>query len=555
MTPTRRIGLIFCAVLALAAAAAAAIIVLQRRSDDSRVTQLQIAEVKKDLHVLQIAPFQASKTTGGSPALASMLLRTGRKRIGEGLAAVDRADPPASVNGMRALFAQDNRLLDRIYTLGATGVGYGREADQLAGRSEKITSTLDGMLSATSDEYAKRAAAARRQATLGSVGVILALLSGFGFFLVRSVRARSRAERLATENERLAAVNREEAVTDSLTGIRNRRGLTEDLEAQIRAADNHRPLILTLFDLDGFKEYNDTFGHPAGDTLLAQVGGQLATALAGMGTAYRIGGDEFCMLAPIGADGGDEIIRLAAAALTQTGEGFTVGCSHGTVWIPTEANSAEGALQLADQRMYSQKAARTSASRQTTDVLLQVLSECTAGPDDHISHVTRFARGAAERMGLPEHEVGRIALAAQLHDVGKCAIPDAILDKPGKLDAREWEFIHRHTVIGERIVLAAPALAHTAKLVRSSHERFDGTGYPDGLCGDAIPMGAAIIAVCDAFEAMTTERPYRAAITAAEALVELRRCAGTQFDPRAVHAFCSPFEGEDADQSLAAGAA
>jgi HD-GYP domain-containing protein (c-di-GMP phosphodiesterase class II) len=127
--------------------------------------------------------------------------------------------------------------------------------------------------------------------------------------------------------------------------------------------------------------------------------------------------------------------------------------------------------------------------------------------------------------------------AAQLHDVGKIAIPDAILRKPGPLDEQEWSFVRRHTIVGERILSAAPALAEVAALVRSSHERFDGTGYPDSLARDAIPLGSRIIAVCDAFDAMTSERPYRRAMAPADALAELTRCSGSQFDPRIVAAF------------------
>ena len=131
----------------------------------------------------------------------------------------------------------------------------------------------------------------------------------------------------------------------------------------------------------------------------------------------------------------------------------------------------------------------------------------------------------------------RVRLAAQLHDIGETAIPGTVRNKPGPLDAHDWEFMHRHTLVGERIVLAAPALAYTAPLIRSSHERIDGQGYPDGLAGEQIPIGARIIAVCDAFDAMTSDRPYRAATTPEAALAELARCAGTQFDPEVVQAF------------------
>jgi HD-GYP domain-containing protein (c-di-GMP phosphodiesterase class II) len=155
-------------------------------------------------------------------------------------------------------------------------------------------------------------------------------------------------------------------------------------------------------------------------------------------------------------------------------------------------------------------------------------------------------------------ELDVLARAAELHDVGKIAIPDAILTKPGPLDAEEWRFMSRHTILGERILTAAAALRPVARLVRSSHERFDGNGYPDGLCGEGIPLGARIIFVCDAFDAMTSDRSYSAAIPVADALAELRACAGTQFDPRVVDAFVASLGGrsvdaEDRQRALAAG--
>jgi HD-GYP domain-containing protein (c-di-GMP phosphodiesterase class II) len=139
---------------------------------------------------------------------------------------------------------------------------------------------------------------------------------------------------------------------------------------------------------------------------------------------------------------------------------------------------------------------------------------------------------------MSSHDVEQIRQAAELHDVGKVAIPDAILDKPGRLNDDEWAFIRRHTLIGERILAAAPALRSVATLVRSSHENFDGSGYPDGLVGSEIPLGSRIISVCDAFHAMTTDRPYRQAMSQSDAIAELRRCAGQQFDPAVVEQFC-----------------
>jgi HD-GYP domain-containing protein (c-di-GMP phosphodiesterase class II) len=140
-------------------------------------------------------------------------------------------------------------------------------------------------------------------------------------------------------------------------------------------------------------------------------------------------------------------------------------------------------------------------------------------------------------MGIAGELLDGLERAAELHDIGKIAIPDAILNKPGPLDAEEWRFMRRHTLIGESMLSAAPALQSAAQLVRSSHERYDGTGYPDGLKGEAIPLASRVIFVCDAFHAMTSERPYGTPMEPAAALEELTRCAGTQFDPAVVKAF------------------
>jgi two-component system cell cycle response regulator len=182
-------------------------------------------------------------------------------------------------------------------------------------------------------------------------------------------------------------------------------------------------------------------------------------------------------------------------------------------------------------------------------VLLQVISERSDLLDEHADGVGVLAVMLADRLGLTDAEQARIQLAARLHDIGKTAIPDSLLDKRGPLVDEEWAFIRRHTLIGERIVRAAPSLAPTADLIRSSHERVDGTGYPDRLSGDQIPIGSRIIAVCDAYDAMTTTRVYRAAMTPANALEEISREAGAQFDPEVARAFVE-LMGEQAGAGL-----
>ncbi|MEO8690195.1 MAG: HD domain-containing phosphohydrolase [Solirubrobacteraceae bacterium] len=342
------------------------------------------------------------------------------------------------------------------------------------------------------------------------------------------------------DNITILAASRDEALTDALTGLGNRRALARDLELRLPEADDARPLVLVLFDLDGFKHYNDTFGHPAGDTLLVRLGGNLSNYLSGRGRAFRMGGDEFCALFHPGDEVADPIIAGAATALTERGEGFTVNCSYGAIVLAREAMDATEALRIADQRMYAQKnAGRTSATRQSKAVLVRALSERNPELFTDLEGVAGLAVSTARRLGLGEEEAEQISHAAELHDIGKVAIPDAILSKPGTLDPREWEFIRRHTLIGERIIAAAPALQAVARLVRSSHERWDGTGYPDRLPGQEIPLGARVVGVADAFNAMTSERPYSPAVPPELAIMELRRHAGTQFDPVVVEAFCT----------------
>jgi diguanylate cyclase (GGDEF)-like protein len=349
----------------------------------------------------------------------------------------------------------------------------------------------------------------------------------------------SRAAVSFKESIRMFADVRVEAQTDSLTGLGNRRKLMTDLRRELQVASVDSPRVLVLFDLDGFKRYNDTYGHPAGDVLLARLGANLGRSMKPYGGAYRIGGDEFCVLVMTGASSAKTIVALAAAALSEQGEGFAIKASHGAVILPHEARDAALALKIADQRMYAHKDdRRSSATRQARDILLQVLSEREPDLGDHLRGVAQLAMGVGNRLGLLSEELDEVVRAAELHDVGKMAIPDEILRKSGPLTEAEWAFVRQHTLIGERILSVAPALLPVAKLVRSSHEHFNGSGYPDGLAGEAIPLGARIVAVCDAFDAMTSRRPYRDTLSVESALAEIRACAGTQFDPVVAQAFC-----------------
>jgi diguanylate cyclase (GGDEF)-like protein len=524
-------------VLLLGGVAIDAIATLQGRARADASAERRLEHVKADLQALQYAPLEARTSTGGSPVYAQRLLRSGERNVTQALGSLVADSPPAEVLQIRPALRANFATLHRIQRLGSAPAGYGPETERLMGVSQRQLALPAALLAEATRDYADRAARARTRATAGSAVSILILLCAFGFFYHRSVGARATSDEFARENERLLAVSRKEALTDALTGLRNRRALLADLTALL-AAEPPAAIALALFDLDGFKPYNDTFGHPAGDALLERLGERLGAVVRGRGTAYRMGGDEFCVVCP--ADGHEEVVQAAAAALSERRDTFDVGCSHGAAQLPFEATTVAAALHLADLRLYEHKATgRPSAGRQSTDVLLQLLRERRTDLHKHVDGVARMAELTARRIGLCDRDVRHTRLAAELHDVGKAAIPDAILDKPGQLDIKEWDFVRRHTLIGERIVRAAPALAHVAELVRSSHERFDGTGYPDALNGEQIPLGARVIAVCDAYDAMVSERAYQRPVSATEAVEELRRCAGTQFDPRVVDAFCS----------------
>ena len=340
------------------------------------------------------------------------------------------------------------------------------------------------------------------------------------------------------ENSHILARIREQAITDSLTGLANRRRLVSDLGEALAGGSGSPPRLLVVFDLDGFKHYNDTYGHPAGDALLTRLGAKLAAVTEGRGSAYRLGGDEFCVVADIpNAEAGGFLDRTAGA-LTEIGEGFVVGSSFGAVFLPDEAADPSEALRIADQRLYAQKYSSRLGRGQPHEALLQALYEREPDLRGHVRDVTELSVALGRSLRLDADSLEELRLAAQLHDIGKIAVPDAVLLKEEGLDESEWEFIRQHTLIGQRILGAVPALHGVGTIVRASHERWDGSGYVDGLKGEEIPLAARIVAVCDSFAVMTTDRPYRDAATTAQALAELRRCAGTQFDPRIVAAFC-----------------
>ena len=351
------------------------------------------------------------------------------------------------------------------------------------------------------------------------------------------------------------------ALTDPLTGLGNHRHFHERLERELAQANERGlPLTLCLVDVDDFKRINDRFGHPAGDRVLSQ----LATRLRQTGEAFRLGGDEFALLLP----GYDESAALTAAYSVVERVGMltlddigSVTVSAGVATSPHHAADRDELVRLADSALYwAKEYGKNRARAYRPDVIeLAELKRLASGPDraarfraaaslaravdarnaytgSHSQRVAELAARVARRMDLPEDQIELTRLAASLHDLGKLAIPEELLRKPGPLTEPERMILERHPQIGFRM-LESLGVDTVADWVLHHHERWDGSGYPDGLPGDQIPLGARIIFVADAYDAMTSECVYRRRVSPQEAVEELERCAGTQFDPAIVSAF------------------
>ena len=485
----RRIRAVPVIAVTLAVAATGILLLLQAQESASRDAQLDLQTVKLELSDLQLAPFSASKSTGGSPAVARGLIEGNRREIASTLERLDEAVPPGppvlrgakeipgALDGLPALMAENGAQLDRIYELGASPVGYQAEADGLAGEAAESEAQIVALLDEASGEYDERAATAAARAEIGEVAAIVLLLAAFGFYYRRSLRA-------ARANRGMLVTAREEALTDALTGLNNRRALITDLDQGVQHVSGTGTgdvddsggdqLMLSMFDLDGFKQYNDTFGHPAGDALLRRLGRRLqAPSARGRPSTAWGATSSACSRGSSGTMRRRRIAELGVAALSERGRGFEIGCSQGSALIPSEAEDAEAALTLADERMYEQKAEGASASRQSSDVLQRVLAEKSASLSEHLSGVGALAEPTALALGLSEPTARRVKTAAELHDVGKTGIPDAILDKPAPLDDDEIR-VHGAPHPDRRAHPPRSTLARSGRRVRALPPRADG---------------------------------------------------------------------------------
>jgi diguanylate cyclase (GGDEF)-like protein len=515
--------------LLVGGAASWAIIDLHRNGDRAEQAQITVAEIQRN--VQNAANIFSTRAPLGPHRVAAAAPPPGGLSV-TGLQAdnLSRLGALRSITGDRAQIAVVSRELMALNGALKPSASPGGPAAAHA-RGKHIASRLEQSLDRLADTIRGQG---RHASTLSGVGTWLITLfaaAAVGILLRRLDRRRR------LEAERHAEALRALALIDPLTGLGNRRQLEHDLTSATERATLDHPLRLSLFDLDGFKSYNDTFGHHEGDLLLRRLALALKEATGPSGRAYRLGGDEFCVLTWSSGENMELDARLRDS-LCSSGEGFSIGASAGIVLLPSETHDSETAMQWADARMYADKdSGRLSAGEQTRNVALNMLAAHESGLLQHSARVAGLAREVGKRLEMGPSALDELVRAAELHDVGKVAIPFSILEKPGPLDDEEWEMIRRHPVVGANILNSAPALTAVSAIVRSAHERFDGDGYPDGLAGDAIPLASRIIFACDAFDAMTSDRAYRDARSEDQALAELERGTGTQFDSLVVAAF------------------
>jgi diguanylate cyclase (GGDEF)-like protein/putative nucleotidyltransferase with HDIG domain len=435
---------------------------------------------------------------------------------------------------------------------GLTGVGSWRVA------ASRVPQAADWFLVATARGQSLLALAG--QPTQAAILVLAVLMLAVAAAGVRRSRAVAAQEFAAEQRARAEAEQRSRV--DALTGLFNRRHTMETIEHELARASSGHGVGVLMFDVDHFKRVNDRHGHSGGDAVLVEVAERLRQGVREWDVVARIGGEEFCVVAP-GLDSEDAVAALGerlrkavADRPVSLADGVTIPItiSVGAAMVANGSGSAEHAIDFADRALYAAKRhgrnrLRRFSELDPTDVraaqpecvhiaeALAITSDLREGNlSAHSARVAELAAAIARRLGLSDDEVLRVRLGGWLHDVGKIAIPDTILTKPGTLTDEEWQIVRTHPAVGADLIGHFPELAAAGSAVRHHHERYDGTGYPDRLAGDQIPLGARIVAAADAYAAMTCERPYRRPRTTDDAILELRRGAGSHFDPAVVTA-------------------
>ena len=366
---------------------------------------------------------------------------------------------------------------------------------------------------------------------------------------------------LAVQNAELFREARNRADRDPLTNVFHHRYLKTRLEEEARRANEESlPLAVLMLDLDNFKLVNDTYGHLIGDEALRLVTGVLNATCRATDVVGRYGGDEFMVILPETTPQQATAIaeridhELGAQRLVVATGVIPLHCSIGLAAFPRDGGAAAELVAKADAALYQSKRAGLPMARlqrvgqthlrligdfSAVSELLAALLARDPATRSHLEHVNRLAQEFASALSLADRDRESLLLASVLHDVGKIAIPDKILRKPGALTDEERSLVHRHPDFGAMLIEHIPGFADAAVAVRHHHERYDGSGYPLGLAGEAIPLSARIVTLIDAFSAMTVDRPYHKGLDVEAAVSELRRCAGSQFCPALVERFAA----------------
>ncbi len=408
-----------------------------------------------------------------------------------------------------------------------------------------------------------------RQRKLGVLYVYSKEVDAYGRDELSVLSILSNQAAVAIQNAQTLERSQEEAVTDGLTGLYNQRYFYTRLKEEIgRAERSQKPVSVIFCDLDRFKSFNDINGHALGDMALREVSRIISESKRAIDLAARYGGEEFALILPETDSSGAQIIahrirrRIAGFSFeTRSRSSSLLTASVGLASFPGDGSQANELVEKADWAMYYSKRqggnrvtlfheeaaeyGRTSLEDMVRDELHLAAVQAMAASVDknntygrqHAESVARLASSIASSMSMEDDEVHRIRVAGLLHDVGLVGVPDDIINKRGSLTDEEWRRIREHPEVGETILKHISSLESFLPVVRHHHEHYDGAGYPDGLSGGEIPLGARIIAVADAFQAMTADRPYRKAMSVEQALAELQMGVGTQFDPDVVAAF------------------
>jgi len=331
---------------------------------------------------------------------------------------------------------------------------------------------------------------------------------------------------------------------DSLTGLYNRRFFEEEMRRY--DVPRNLPVSIIMADINGLKQINDSFGHPVGDDLLIKAAQVIKKTCRADDIVARLGGDEFVILLPktSAVDADILVNRIKAELRDERILGIPISLSFGYETKTQEQETIYGVLNLAEDHMYRHKLNEASSIKsKNVELIINALYAKNQREMHHSLRVAELSSQISEAMGLSTDEINQIKTTGLLHDIGKIGISDDILNKAEKLNDREWEEIRKHCEIGYRILKASPDFTDVANFVFEHQEKWDGTGYPRGLSGSEISLAARIVSVADAFDAMTGERTYGRMHSKLEALIEIQRRAGTQFDPKIAELFVNHMQG------------